>query len=143
MALTPIKYGIAFGVSFLNQGGALLHVYTDGSVLLTHGGIEIGQGLHTKMVQVCAHCLGIPAETVFISETSTDTVPNSSTTGASVSTDLYGMAVKVCMISTSLSSRVSYNVGVPLEPTLAKYIVCNPDIFIQLLDQEGSTTHTC
>ena len=97
VALTPTKLGIAFGASFSNQGSALLHVYTDGSVLLTHGGIEIGQGLHTKMVQVCAHCLSIPSETVFISETSTDTVPNASCTGASVSTDLYGMAVKVCI----------------------------------------------
>ena len=52
MALTPTRYGVAFGKSFLMQGGALLHVYTDGSVLLTHGGMEIGQGLHTKMVQV-------------------------------------------------------------------------------------------
>ena len=99
VALTPTKFGISFGTSFLNQGGALLHVYTDGSVLLTHGGMEMGQGLHTKMVQVCARCLGIPSETVFISETSTDTVPNSSPSAASVSTDLYGMAVKVCMIS--------------------------------------------
>ncbi len=52
VSLVPTKYGIAFGVRFLNQGGALLHVYTDGSVLLTHGGMEMGQGLHTKMVQV-------------------------------------------------------------------------------------------
>ena len=52
VSLIPTKYGIAFGIGFLNQGGALLHVYTDGSVLLTHGGMEMGQGLHTKMVQV-------------------------------------------------------------------------------------------
>ena len=53
LAVVPTKYCLAFGVAFLNQGGALLHVYTDGSVLLTHGGMEMGQGLHTKMVQVC------------------------------------------------------------------------------------------
>ncbi len=52
MALVPTKYGVSFGAAFMNQGGALLHVYTDGSVLLTHGGMEMGQGLHTKMVQV-------------------------------------------------------------------------------------------
>ena len=52
IAINPTKYGVAFGRPFLNKGGALLHVYTDGSVLLTHGGMEMGQGLHTKMVQV-------------------------------------------------------------------------------------------
>ena len=52
MAFTPTRYGVAFGRTYLMQGGALLHVYTDGSVLLTHGGMELGQGLHTKMVQV-------------------------------------------------------------------------------------------
>ncbi len=52
VSLVPTKFGISFGIAFLNQGGALLHVYTDGSVLLTHGGMEMGQGLHTKMVQV-------------------------------------------------------------------------------------------
>ena len=71
-------------------------MYTDGSVLLTHGGTEMGQGLHTKMIQVCSHCLGIPVESIHVSETSTATVANSSGTGASVSSDLYGMAVKVC-----------------------------------------------
>lgn len=91
----PTKYGIAFGWIPLNKGGALLHVYTDGSVLLTHGGMEMGQGLHTKMVQVCSHCLNIPIDSVHISETSTSTVANASATAASVSSDLYGMAVKV------------------------------------------------
>ena len=53
LAIIPNRYGVAFGVAFLNQGGALLHVYTDGSVFLSHGGMEMGQGLHTKMIQVC------------------------------------------------------------------------------------------
>ena len=96
LALVPTKFGVAFGVTSLNKGGALLHVYTDGSVLLTHGGMEMGQGLHTKMVQVCSRCLGIPVDEVHISETSTNTVANTSATAASVSSDLYGMAVKVC-----------------------------------------------
>ena len=77
-----------------NKGGALVHVYTDGSVLVTHGGVEMGQGLHTKMVQVCARALGIPPSKVHISEMATNTVANSSPTAASVSSDLYGMAVK-------------------------------------------------
>ncbi|KAL5482077.1 hypothetical protein EMCRGX_G022358 [Ephydatia muelleri] len=94
MAVIPTKYGIAFGLKHLNQAGALVHIYTDGSILLTHGGVEIGQGLHTKMIQVCAHCLGVPAERVHILDTSTTTVANSSPTAASASTDLYGMAVK-------------------------------------------------
>ena len=78
----------------ISQGGALVHVYTDGSVLLTHGGVEMGQGLHTKMVQVCARALGIPPSKVHISEMATNTVANASATAASASSDLYGMAVK-------------------------------------------------
>lgn len=69
-------------------------MYTDGSVLLTHGGVEMGQGLHTKMVQVCARALGIHPSKVYISEMATNTVANASPTAASVSADLYGMAVK-------------------------------------------------
>ena len=99
LALVPAKLGIAFVQTSLNKGGALLHVYVDGSVLLTHGGMEMGQGLHTKMVQVCSHCLGIPIDAIHISETSTSTVANSSGTGASASSDLYGMAAKVRNVS--------------------------------------------
>ena len=95
LALVPTKFGIAFGLTCLNKGGALLHVYSDGSVLLTHGGMEMGQGLHTKMVQVCSRCLGIPVDTVHVSETNTSTVANATSTAASISSDLYGMAVKV------------------------------------------------
>uniref|UniRef100_A0A8C0FTS9 Xanthine dehydrogenase/oxidase n=1 Tax=Bubo bubo TaxID=30461 RepID=A0A8C0FTS9_BUBBB len=73
--------------------GALVHVYTDGSVLLTHGGTEMGQGLHTKMIQVASRSLGIPTSNIYISETSTNTVPNTSPTAASVSADINGMAV--------------------------------------------------
>lgn len=74
IAMTPVKFGIAFGAVFLNQGGALVNVYTDGSVLVTHGGVEMGQGLHTKMCQVAATALKVPLSTVHISETATDKV---------------------------------------------------------------------
>jgi xanthine dehydrogenase/oxidase len=93
LALTPTKFGIAFTKLTYNQGGSLVHIYTDGTVLVTHGGVEMGQGLHTKMAQVAAHELGIPVSQVFIAETSTDKVPNASPTAGSASTDLYGMAV--------------------------------------------------
>ncbi|ELU10726.1 hypothetical protein CAPTEDRAFT_113030, partial [Capitella teleta] len=93
MALTPVKYGISFTTTFLNQAGALVHVYTDGSVLVTHGGIEMGQGLHTKMTQVASRALGIPINLIHISETNTSTVPNSSATAGSASSDLNGMAL--------------------------------------------------
>ncbi|KAF7253167.1 Xanthine dehydrogenase/oxidase [Varanus komodoensis] len=93
MAIIPTKFGISFTVPFLNQAGALVHVYTDGSVLLTHGGTEMGQGLHTKMIQVASRALAIPTSKIHISETSTNTVPNASPTAASVSSDINGMAV--------------------------------------------------
>ena len=75
-----------------------MHVYTDGSVLLSHGGMEMGQGLHTKMIQVCSCLLQVPPEKIHILETNSSVVPNASSTGASVSTDLYGIAVKVRVI---------------------------------------------
>ncbi|KAI0224323.1 Xanthine dehydrogenase/oxidase, partial [Lamellibrachia satsuma] len=93
IAVIPVKFGIAFTVPFLNQGGALLHVYTDGSVLLAHGGVEMGQGLHTKMIQVASRALKIPMSHIHISESSTNTVPNASPSAASSTSDLNGMAI--------------------------------------------------
>ena len=87
------KFGICFSAKFLNQGGALVCIYTDGTVLVSHGGTEMGQGLHTKMIQVAAQAFGIPDSMVHVEETATNCVPNSSATAASMSTDLYGMAV--------------------------------------------------
>lgn len=95
IALTPTKFGISFTATFLNQAGALVHVYTDGSVLVTHGGTEMGQGLHTKMVQIASRSFGIPVSKIHITETSTSTVANTSATAASASSDLNGMAVKI------------------------------------------------
>ncbi|KAM7325082.1 xanthine dehydrogenase/oxidase [Alexandromys fortis] len=99
LCIIPTKFGISFTVPFLNQGGALIHVYTDGSVLLTHGGTEMGQGLHTKMVQVASRALKIPTSKIHISETSTNTVPNTSPTAASASADINGQAVyEACQV---------------------------------------------
>ena len=95
MALIHTKFGISYTALFLNQGGALVHIYKDGSVLVSHGGTEMGQGLHTKMLQVTSRALNIPISYIFISETSTDKVPNTSSTAASVGSDINGMAVLV------------------------------------------------
>ncbi|KAF7207112.1 xanthine dehydrogenase/oxidase [Nothobranchius furzeri] len=93
LSVVPTKFGISFTATFLNQAGALVHIYKDGSVLMTHGGTEMGQGLHTKMVQVASRVLGIPSSKIHISETSTNTVANTSPTAASASSDLNGAAV--------------------------------------------------
>jgi xanthine dehydrogenase/oxidase len=93
MALIPTKFGISFTALFLNQAGALVHIYHDGSVLVAHGGAEMGQGLHTKMTMIAAEALGVPQESVFISETATNTVANASSTAASASSDLNGYAI--------------------------------------------------
>ncbi|KAK7261545.1 hypothetical protein RIF29_27859 [Crotalaria pallida] len=93
IAMVPTKFGISFTTKLMNQAGALVNVYTDGTVLVTHGGVEMGQGLHTKVAQIAASAFSIPLSSVFISETSTDKVPNSSPTAASASSDMYGAAV--------------------------------------------------
>ena len=94
LALTPVKFGISFTATFFNQAGALVHVYTDGSVQVNHGGTEMGQGLHTKVCQVVADELGVPFEKVRISATDTSKVPNASATAASSGTDLNGRAAQ-------------------------------------------------
>lgn len=93
LSIIPTKYGISFTALFFNQAGALVHIYQDGSVLLAHGGTEMGQGLHTKMTMVAAQALGVPMEDVHISETATNTVANTSATAASASSDLNGYAI--------------------------------------------------
>ncbi|MFH5823693.1 xanthine dehydrogenase molybdopterin binding subunit [Georgenia sp. AZ-5] len=94
LALTPVKFGISFNFTAFNQAGALVHVYRDGSVLINHGGTEMGQGLHTKMRQVAATALGVPLQHVRLAPTRTDKVPNTSATAASSGADLNGGAVK-------------------------------------------------
>lgn len=92
LALTPVKFGISFTSKHLNQGGALLHIYTDGSVHVSHGGTEMGQGLYTKVAQIVAKAFGIDYQRVNVGSTRTDKVPNASPTAASAGTDLNGMA---------------------------------------------------
>jgi xanthine dehydrogenase large subunit len=94
LALTPLKFGIAFNVTHLNQAGALVHVYVDGSVLVNHGGTEMGQGINTKVLQVVAHELGLDAEHVRATATDTSKVANTSATAASTGADLNGKAAQ-------------------------------------------------
>ncbi len=92
IALTPVKFGISFTATHLNQGGAVLHLYTDGTIHLNHGGTEMGQGLFTKVAQIVSAELGIPVSDIKNSATRTDKVPNTSPTAASSGTDINGMA---------------------------------------------------
>ncbi|RMG17138.1 MAG: xanthine dehydrogenase molybdopterin binding subunit, partial [Deltaproteobacteria bacterium] len=94
IAMTPVRFGISFTTSFLNQAGAYVLVYADGSVQLNHGGTEMGQGLHAKMRTICAHELGLRLEDVRVMPTATDKVPNTSATAASSGSDLNGQAVR-------------------------------------------------
>jgi xanthine dehydrogenase large subunit len=99
LALTPVKFGIAFTSTLFNQAGALLQVYTDGTVLLNHGGTEMGQGLHVKVAQVVAAELGLPLSAIRITATDTSKVPNTSATAASSGSDLNGKAAQAAAIT--------------------------------------------
>jgi xanthine dehydrogenase large subunit len=94
LALTPVKFGVSFTATHFNQAGALLHVYNDGTVLLNHGGTEMGQGLHIKVAQVVAAELGVPLSAIRVTTTDTSKVPNTSATAASSGSDLNGMAAQ-------------------------------------------------
>jgi xanthine dehydrogenase molybdopterin binding subunit/xanthine dehydrogenase small subunit len=94
IAITPVKLGISFTATFLNQAGALLHLYRDGSLQVNHGGTEMGQGLHTKIVGIAMRELGLPRGAVRVMRTATDKVPNTSATAASAGADLNGAAVR-------------------------------------------------
>jgi xanthine dehydrogenase large subunit len=114
IALTPVKFGISFNATHFNQAGALVHVYTDGSVLVSHGGTEMGQGLYTKIRQVVAHEFGLPVERVRLSATDTTRVPNTSATAASSGSDLNGKAVQVACrkILARIAAHVASQCGV-------------------------------
>lgn len=88
-------YGVGFGAAFMSHSTALVIIYNDGSVLLNHGGIEMGQGLYTKMIQVASRALDISPDYIHTTETSIDKSPNAAATAASVGSDLNGMAILV------------------------------------------------
>ena len=115
LALTPVKFGISFTNTMLNQAGALVHVYHDGTVHLNHGGTEMGQGLFTKVAQVVAEEFGIDLDRVQITATRTDKVPNASATAASSGSDLNGMAAQAAArtVKNRMIELVSTETGVP------------------------------
>jgi xanthine dehydrogenase large subunit len=115
IALTPVKFGISFTLTHLNQAGALVHVYQDGSVHLNHGGTEMGQGLYMKVAQVVAEEFGIALDRVRITATSTSKVPNTSATAASAGSDLNGMAARLAAgaIKRRMAAFAAETHGVP------------------------------
>jgi len=117
LALTPLKFGISFNVVHLNQAGALVHVYNDGSILVNHGGTEMGQGLNTKVAQVVAHTLGVSLDRVRVTATNTDKVVNTSATAASTGSDLNGKAAQdaALTIAERLREFLAQRHGVPAE----------------------------
>ncbi|MCX6279418.1 MAG: xanthine dehydrogenase molybdopterin binding subunit [Bacteroidetes bacterium] len=123
VAMTPVKFGISFTSSFLNQAGALVNIYTDGTAIINHGGTEMGQGLHTKILQIAAAELGISTEFVKVSATNTSNVPNASPTAASSASDLNGMAVKNAidilksrLIPLAVSELMAQQPEIPISP---------------------------
>ncbi|NBS48410.1 MAG: xanthine dehydrogenase molybdopterin binding subunit, partial [Betaproteobacteria bacterium] len=109
LAITPVKFGISFTATLFNQAGALVHVYTDGSVQINHGGTEMGQGLHTKVAQVVADELGVPLAQVLVTASDTSKVPNASATAASAGTDLNARAAQyaAAQVRSSLAQFVA------------------------------------
>jgi xanthine dehydrogenase/oxidase len=122
LSILPIKYGLNYTAKFMNQGGALVNIYTDGTVLVSHGGIEMGQGLHTKMIQITARALQISHENIRIAGTNTGIVPNGIATAGSMGTDMYGMAIlNACE---QLNERlVSFREGQPVDEETGEYSI--------------------
>lgn len=148
LAVTPVKFGISFTFTPLNQAGALVHVYTDGSVLINHGGTEMGQGLHTKMLQVAATALGVPLSRVRLAPTRTDKVPNTSATAASSGADLNGGAVKdACEQIRARLALVQGGQELPWEELVAKAYLARVQLWAagyyrtEGLEWDASTVH--
>ena len=117
IALVPLKFGISFTATMLNQGGALLNIYMDGSVSVNHGGIEMGQGLNTKIAQIAADGLGISVDFIRVTGTDTQKVPNASATAASSGADINGAAV----------NNACDQMRVRLAQVAARMLNCTPD----------------
>ncbi|WP_322978187.1 xanthine dehydrogenase molybdopterin binding subunit [Pseudomonas sp. C11] len=124
LAMTPVKFGISFTSSFLNQAGALIHIYTDGSIHLNHGGTEMGQGLNTKVAQIVAEVFQVDIARIQITATNTDKVPNTSPTAASSGTDLNGMAAK--------------NAAETIKQRLVDFLVCEYKVTPEDVEFKGS-----
>ncbi len=136
--LTPVKFGISFTTSFLNQAGALVNIYADGSVLVNHGGTEMGQGLNTKIQQIAAKELGVSVDRVKVNPTNTSKIPNTSATAASSGSDLNGMAVRNAVAI--LKSRIA--------PEIAKWfsekypsVVSDPEDIVFANDKISDVKH--
>lgn len=125
MAMTPVKFGISFTTSFLNQAGALVNIYNDGTVIVNHGGTEMGQGLHTKIHGIAAAELGIDPGFIKVTATNTSKVPNTSATAASSGSDMNGMAVKDAI--TNLRRRLAGVAATVLDTEDADNIVFEDD----------------
>jgi xanthine dehydrogenase large subunit len=115
IAFTPVKFGVSFNATLFNQAGALVNVYTDGTVLVNHGGTEMGQGLYTKVLHVVADTLGVPVETVRATATDTSKVPNTSATAASSGSDLNGKAAEAAALAVRarMAELAATELGVP------------------------------
>ncbi|NDW20344.1 xanthine dehydrogenase molybdopterin binding subunit [Alteromonas hispanica] len=133
LALTPVKFGISFTSKHLNQAGALVHIYTDGSIQVNHGGTEMGQGLHTKIGQIAANEFGVDLSMIEVTSTRTDKVPNTSPTAASSGTDMNGKAVQNACITLKarLASCFATKIG---KPELANHVTFT-DGLVRLNDE--------
>jgi xanthine dehydrogenase large subunit len=132
IALVPLKFGISFTATMLNQGGALLNIYMDGSVSVNHGGIEMGQGLNTKIAQIAADGLGIPVNFIRVTGTDTQKVPNASATAASSGADINGAAV----------NNACDQMRVRLAAVAARMLNCTPETIKFVAGQAVNTLAT-
>jgi len=142
LACTPIKFGISFTTTYLNQAGALVNVYTDGTVLVNHGGTEMGQGLHTKIQQIAASEFGISLGRVKVNVTNTSKVPNTSATAASSGTDLNGAAVKnaIDILKSRIAEEMTkvFSEKNPSNPTIQNNILFQEDNVFDSVNPERS-----
>ena len=142
LACTPVKFGISFTTTYLNQAGALVNVYTDGTILVNHGGTEMGQGLHTKIQQIAAAEFGVNLERVKVNTTNTSQVPNTSATAASSGTDLNGAAVKnaIDILKSRIAEEMAkvFSEKSPGNPTIQSTILFQEDNVFDSVHPERS-----